>query len=617
MVATDFENLTSPDHELWRSHRALIKHIPRKYVGYRGCLGLGMGVNTAEIEQYDDQRIFAKDADVTWYVMQDIPYGKWSTALNREVHLGSVRKTGFRYGMPFIGALQKQFDFRRCPYDQVVRDDIVRPSDAECLKPSVDEAAFKAFNAIEWAMTSTAFFFRGTWAPKVKHYYETLGLEQSKRRQLLFGQEIFDSVAPSRNWMPEPYLAFRVRDARDIFERATTKSLLTGKRTYTLSFKQAFIADCEARLPITAPIGGKVIDIHKGLKFDALGGCKTVVILDPESKARCEQPVLPGFVPKIKIGDTVAKGECLGWDGPQLPEEFGRMTVFKQWLQCLPQLFGGAAAFDSVLKMWFERQHVRLKKGFIHLPASIAAPAALTLAVNEELWWNIAPAMPYYNEPLDTFVFPTLRQGAWNEHRMDLTPEVELDVRLTHDHRFLDWPEDFVASPFLSRRTRVETQPRRETKPEVKTPAPQIVFIEEPATVVEQPVAKTPVAAPVTPAPQRVNKKEFRQNHKDSTKGRPNAKKHRLHQEPTRTAFDTVELNRVRTVLELPLVDTTVADSQPKADALAFEQKDARAYRRPYLPKTYEKVDLAKLTDEEWELMVAARAAMKAQGVAT
>ena len=131
--------------------------------------------------------------------------------------------------------------------------------------------------------------------------------------------------------------------------------------------------------------------------------------------------------------------------------------------------------------------------------------------------------------------------------------------------------------------------------------------------------AVVPAAAPVTPEPQRGNKKEFRKNHKDSTKGRPNAKKHRLHPETaTRTVLDTNELNRVRAVLEMPLIDGTLADNQPKADALAFENNPgARQYRRAYLPKTYEKVDIAKLTDAEWEAMVAARAAMKAQGVAT
>lgn len=618
VTITSFEQLDGPDHQLWRTHRSLMANIRREDVGYRGCLGLGMRVEDPHgIEEYNESHIFVRDALILWYVMQDVPRGKWSSAMHREVHLASVRRTGFRYGMPFIGQLVKQFDFRRCPYDSIVRDGVEKASDDETLKPSVDEHAFKAFNAIEWAMTSTAFHFRGPWVARRKKFLEALGLPKTRQNQLLFGQEIFEECEPSRAFMPVPYIAFRTADADKIFSRATSESLLEGRRNYTLAFKQAFLDDLAQGMPVPSPISGRIVEIREKQRFDYIRGCKTIVIVDPETKKRAEQPVLPWFTAKVLKGTVVAKGETLGWDAPhQIPEKFDKLSIFRKWMFELPKLFLGVNCFESTLNMWFQRQHVRLVPGYIHLPATIAGQAALTLGVDEQLAWNIAPAMKYYNEPLDSFVFPTLRQGSWNEHRMAVTSEVELDVRLRDEHRFLDWPEDFVSSP-TSRRPKTGKTEKRDRKV-LATQAAPVTFVEEVVIEAAAPVV-APAPAPVTPEPHRVNKKEFRKSHKDATKGRPNAKKNRLHPETaTRTVLDTNELNRVRAVLEMPLIDATLADNQPKADALAFENNpDARQYRRAYLPKTYEKVDIAKLTDDEWEAMVAARAAMKAQGVAT
>lgn len=589
---TSFDELTGVDHDLWRTHRELTRHIPRQFVGYRGCMGLGMKIEGIDsIEQIDDTHIFAKNGAVTWYTLLDLPYGKWLTAPNREVHLASVRRTGFKYGMPYIGQLVKQFDFRRCPYDAIVRGDVETPSDVECLKPSADEAAFRAFNALEWAMTSTAFFYRTSWSSRVKHYREALGLPKTTEKQLLFGQNIFDAAPASRHWMPRPYLAFPMKVAKDIYRVSTSTGLRDDRRSFPFAFKEAFMESFADRMPISAKIGGTLVEIVDKQMFGTLRNCKMLVIRDKHSKETARQPVLKSFVPKVPIGTTVAKGECLGWDGPEVPERFSSMSIFKRWFEYLPKVFGGQMHFESVCQLWFERQHVRLQPGYIHLPATIAAPAAMTLADDSALQWNIAPAMEYYNEPQDTFILPTIRQGIWNEHRLDLLPEVELDVRLSADHRFLDWPEDAVYDVRHARKVgKTERTFERRFEKQVPKSAPAV---EPAAEVVEYEIVprhKTPAVEPVVqPAVHLVDKKKFRNEAKahkgQSKKWKPKS----LIGEPSVPVIRDEEIDNLSRAMGVPLTDRNKPESQAKAAALEFEHDpNALKYRRPYLPKSWD-----------------------------
>lgn len=456
-VVRDFDELGGADQELWLAHRQLLSAMPRFAVGNRGCIGLGMSANTLAITEYDATRIFVPDDGVIWYAMQDVPIGKWATSLNREVHLASIRRTGFRYGMPYLGELLHQFDFRRRPYDAKQHGDAIHVSNEECLKPSKFEQAFRAFNAIEWAMTSTAYFYRTTWMSKVDEFYKAVGLERNGKRQLLYGQGVFDDSPPPTHWLPQPYLGFPIANAAKLYDASTKLGLAATQRTYGVSFKQMLLDDVEAGMPVPSPIRGRVVAIEKG-KFEGMP-CKYVVVRDvdepedlsdPENPKMahvgtgqsCRQPVLKGFKARVRIGDTVARGGCLGWDGPEVPEGFGRRSLYAKWYEILPKLFNGSV--EVVIRMWFERQHVRLTPGYLHMPAALTAAAAMTLSDETQLYWNIAPAMNYYNEPLETFVFPCVRQGLWNEFRIDLLPELEMDVRLNQDHRFWDWPMDSI-----------------------------------------------------------------------------------------------------------------------------------------------------------------------------
>ncbi len=614
-----------PDHLLWKTHRSLTKLIPRDHAGYRGCMGLGMSMEGNEtIQEFDASRIFASDAAIKWYVLQDIPRGKWATALNREVHLASVRRTGFRYGMPFIGKLEEQFDFRRCPYDSVVRDGVEVASDDECLKPSQHAQAFQTFNALEWAMTSTAFFYRLNWASKLPDFYEALGLEKSKKKQLLYGQEIFDECQPSRMWMPQPYLAFPAKTAKYIFERSTSTSLLAGRRNYPYAFKQAFLDSFMDRMPISAAISGKIVENRKGLTFDTMGGCRTIVIKDMETGENSQQPVLSTFVAKVPVGTVVAKGECIGWDGPAVPERFEKVSIYKRWFEMLPRIFGSVSAFESVLHLWFERQHVRLQKGYIHLPATIAAPAALTLADNSALQWNIAPAMPYYNEPLSSFIFPTLRLGTWNEQRLDLLPELELDVRIDpRDYRFLDWNEDAVHDPSAAPKRVSKTEKKvlkavglveaKPAQPVVEAePAINVtVVVEEGSAPIESAEMQAYRAKAKALSDRKIAERKARQAAKANRNGTAQPTGRAAYLTPVTPDVKDAEIEELARLLHLPQVDKATADNQPKAEALQYEHIDpkvAARTRRAYLPKTYSnQVDLASINDHDLEQLMAVK----------
>ena len=129
---------------------------------------------------------------------------------------------------------------------------------------------------------------------------------------------------------------------------------------------------------------------------------------------------------RVTAGQTVREGELVANDGPAPPPGWHHQPLPVRWQRILPEIVG-RGQFDDWVRLWFERQLVRLCHGLVHAPADLAAAAALGRAVDAELHWDLGPAMEYYSEAAGAFVFPPFVLPAWRRFRGVLPGEVAFD----------------------------------------------------------------------------------------------------------------------------------------------------------------------------------------------
>lgn len=622
-----FDEFTGEDHQLWKAHRLLTKAVPRDEVGYRGCLGMGLiAEDSGHWIEHREGQMLIPDADLSWLMIQDLPLGKWRHAKS-EVHLATVRKTSMRYSMPTLthANLVAMSDFRKFPFDKYQGADGVEVhGDDMTLNPAEFPQRMKVFNAIEMAMTSTAFHHRSGWSNKRKALYDALGLEYTKDSQkFVFGGDIYDRIDDPQVWMPKSFLAFPAAMKGKIFQRVTRPHGAQTESYYPYGLQIAALKDIDNRCPIIAPVDGVVVEIYTGKRWDALPVTNVVIKRGHELRT---VPVRAEAVLTVKRGATVSRGDVLGHDIPVLPEGWLNSSLHKKWEKTLMRPKAGQAIpglgrqlSQAWLALWFFRQALELVDGYVHFPAAISSEAAYGLADDDKLYWDVTGSLPYFNEAVDAFIFPTTRLWKWNDFRRRIGDEVDVDL-MPRDARLTLGRSDLYAKGTLPAVVPVPAPvpPAKEEEatavlgpygaclelpPLAAVPAPTVLTEEGPVEVAPPP------ALPVEVQLQRVDKKEFRKQKKVKT-GRVNS-----HPRESRTVFDTSELNGVRKVLEMPLVDVTKGDNPVVAEALAFEDDpSAMKYRRPYLPKTYTAVpDVADMTDEQWQRLLVARSAARAE----
>lgn len=450
---TKRDNLKSDEHIHWKAHRRLILGVAREAVGFRGAAALGMmmensGNWTSGPPQADGEATtLVPDADISWLALQDLPASRWSTSLSRETHLATVRKTSQQFGMPRLrwGELQAAFDFRLLPVpSSTQRHALVQPG-RECLNSKCVQV-FRAFNALNWALTSTAVHYRHAWKDSKKEFYDLIGLPYSKEAtSLLFGEGVYNGAEQPHHWAPRPVLGFHERTRKHLFDYSTRNP--NGSVTFTDDLQWAFIHTVEAGMPIIAHHNGKVIDVVRGQEWHDMSVVHLIVQYaesendevvgeDEEGKPiiakkpiKYGKPVTIIARPDVLLEKTgkfkFKQGQVLGFDGPRLPSHWRTLPASKKWTG-LQQVF--KTAFNGVLHLWFDRQIMHLVDGYVHVPASLAAKAAMGAAVESMLYWDVTRAMPYYNPACDALIFPTLRMSYWDGFRLNVG---ELDVDLT------------------------------------------------------------------------------------------------------------------------------------------------------------------------------------------
>jgi hypothetical protein len=433
-----FDSIHSPEHELWRAHRRLLKTIPVEEVGYRGCVAMAMVVEDSGMShgiEWGGGVSFIANRDALWLTLQAMPRSFWRTAPNRPVDLAVVRRATSRFGMPSLNqhGVQAMFDFHRMPFDAVQCGDETVTPDAETLNSGSNEHWFRVFNALEWAMTTTAFAYRTKWAKYRTALCNLLKIEQNNTPYLMFGDGVYDKVQHPMYWMPRPYLAFPAGIRSELWNRSTQRSVGSDHRHYTNSFKLAFIADLEKGLPITAPCDGRLVAIRRDqFKYDL--PVLQLVFHDAKFKEHSVFVHKRATLTMLK-GAVVHRGQQVGTEAcRELPQNWNELGLYARWEVVMKHALSQLP--ESHLHLWFDRQLYSLTKKFVHVDASLCALAALGNAVDDRLYWEIGKAMPYFNSTVEAFVFPTVRISTWDHLRWSLPGDVEVDL-LPDDPRFV------------------------------------------------------------------------------------------------------------------------------------------------------------------------------------
>jgi hypothetical protein len=423
-----YADADTAEQQAWKTHRKLVRAIEEDEAGYRGCIGLGMIINSTNADSFKtfastdgNAKIFMPDNTIAWASIVDIPIGYFKLKHGkREVHWATVRPTSQKFGMPQLafGTESFSFDFRSFPFDPTrVRlgknvTDMIPSHDT--LQPHQHPQLMRLFNALNWAMTSTAFTFRKTWKPQRELLAKALDRDfKPDQRLLAFGDGVYDSVARPQQWMPRAYIAFPYDLWDEVYHRATRA---TGSAdmlpVYSQGLREAFVDAMGKNCEYVSRFAGTVSSVEK-IKY------RGMTVLEFQLKGDRGEHETVRFLESCMIHKgrrtRFEAGEVIAEDKYKvnLPDDWYEISHRERWDRHISRLLVGK--LDHVCRLWFERCGIVLEDGFVHFPSQIASLAALSGAVSGSLYWDVTDAMEYYREDCDAIVFPTLQMRNWHE----------------------------------------------------------------------------------------------------------------------------------------------------------------------------------------------------------
>lgn len=438
----------------WKQHRDLLLHVSIEASGYRGCIGLGLIVDAASNESWLERprRLFLPDKSVHWASMIDLPSGTFRIGpREREVHWAASFPTRMRYGMPHLceaGPDRLCWDFRTLPQHRqtfVAKDGYIGVN-PDSLSPVDHPQHFRVFNALEWAMSSTAFHYRSSWREQREHLYRALGIEYDPQATILvFGEEFDRMVERPEQWMPKAFLAFNEKSVNRLFERSTKKAM-AGPRFIPEEMKAAFVNDMFGGAAYQAQYAGEVTacvrENYHGrsvLKISLRSDDGQIDVIRFSRNAKVHRAKYARF----KMGEVIAEET---WS---LRDDWCAQPVRWRWAQVEDKLHDP----ETHLRIWFERQFVRLQPGLVHLPSEICALAAAGNAVDSAMYWDVRPSFSYYRDDCDAFIFPTLQIAHWDQFSGVLPGDLYYDFTPT-DARFIPPRAKVSKKRAAKRRTR-------------------------------------------------------------------------------------------------------------------------------------------------------------------
>lgn len=485
----DFDSFNSPDHETWKAHRQLLTHLRDSEAGYRGCFGLAMLINSHNIDSWlqvkegpgtnDSSLVFVPDSTIAWASLVDIPVGnfRFQDTFSREVHWATVRKTTTQFGVPSLtrGSEDKMaWDFRSFPFGkarQLSEDGksykVFTPG-ADALNTAHYPQLFKVFNALEWAMTTTAFSYRSSWAEARPALFQSLGFEyEQDKKVMVFGNRVYDTAARPNMWMPRAYLAFPEQMKDKLYDRATRPG---GAMTpdvephYTEGMKEAFMNAMGVNFEFRAHFDGRVASMER-MYYQGVP-VVSVLLKGDQGERHVVRFFRDTAVLRKRVRDTFKAGEIIGeekLDAP-VPEDWYTIPYFKRWDRHAARILH-PRRLDPVMRLWFERQAYSLQPGYVHFPAQIASVAALGAAVDDRLFWEVSQSLEYYRDDADAIVFPTVQMRAWYDLSGSLPGDVLYDLN----------PADPRYETYFEMQQRLAQQPK--TPKKKKMPLPKLPAI--------------------------------------------------------------------------------------------------------------------------------------------
>src|ERR1019366_3654169 len=112
------------------------------------------------------------------------------------------------------------------------------------------------------------------------------------------------------------------------------------------------------------------------------------------------------------VSNRFQPGDIIAEERWHLPVNWHTKSLRQRW-DALPEMLGGDR-FLTHLQIWFERQMLRLRPGFVHLPANLCSLAAAGNAIDSELYWDVTPSLSYYRDDCEAFVLPTVQINHWD-----------------------------------------------------------------------------------------------------------------------------------------------------------------------------------------------------------
>lgn len=455
-MSTKFRSLTSridydafkgrsPTHRDWDAHRSACRSVPRTAVGFRGCIGLGLVVDHAAVDDALEWggAVLVRNAAVRWLSIVDVPNGHVRTGhpTRAHAHWAVARRSVSALGMPSLsgGAEDVAVDFLSFPFDRatVVNDRgravEIRPP-RHTLDPVAYPQLFRAFTAMEWAMTSYAAAYLPAWRQARPHLARRCGLQRypDDIEVVRCGGGVYAGAASPDAWMPTAYVGVGDAALPGLFRLAARAG---GRAGFPPAFVAALAEATTRHLAYTAPFDATVASVSR--VADEAGGEVVEVRLAGDRG----ESAAPRFSPErltmfVRAGEHVSCGKVVAaepwlrgaasarWDHADARE---RQAVVRE-------LFPGGLARHHAVRLWFYRQGVSVTPGLTHFPSSLVSAAAAAAAADDILWDAGSPE--YFCDHCDCYVFPPIPIRKWTgfagrlpgDVPYDFTPRTELYV---------------------------------------------------------------------------------------------------------------------------------------------------------------------------------------------
>jgi hypothetical protein len=408
------------EQESWKAHRKFVReNVSVDACGYRACIGIAMlslGGEIIALPDGDGIRTFVANNDAKWLTLVDVPVGHWTLhAEKREVHVAAVRQAERKFGLPFLTSVEHEYDFRKYPCVGSAVD-TVDPSDLQ---------AFKVFNALERAMTSTACHFRQEWAGTKPAWKDFSGSDVP----FAFGESGKTNFERPQLWMPRPFFGFPYQDKSKIFDRVT--GIGVARPVYPRGLLVRFVEALEGNLAYYAKFNGQVAEVTR------TSHCGQRTLMLRLVGERGEQDFVPlheaSAVLHKGLGERFEFGDAIAIQAVQrgLPSRWRNMNFENKCdhIQELPE-------FHHIARTWFEREAISVLPGVVHYPSQIAG-LAVTQSLDVELYWELRKAsIAYVRDDCEALIFPTIQIAKWDELTGVLPGEVNYDFT-PKDTRFI------------------------------------------------------------------------------------------------------------------------------------------------------------------------------------